>query len=45
MAALVLETHPVGFEQIAERVVDEIVQARRAGRPYTGQIGPPFQEM
>jgi hypothetical protein len=45
MAALVLETHPVGFEQIAERVVEEIVQARHAGRPYTGQIGPPSEEL
>jgi hypothetical protein len=43
MAALVLSTHPVGFEQITERLVEEIVQARNAGRPYEGQI-PPSEE-
>lgn len=44
MGWLVLLTHPLGFEQIAERVLDEIVRARRAGRPYVGEIGPPIEE-
>lgn len=45
MASLVLLTHPLGFEQIAQQVVEEIIQARNAGRPYTGQIGPPSEEI
>lgn len=45
MAFLVLNTHPLGFDQIAERVVEEIVQTRNAGRPYSGQIGPPIEEL
>jgi hypothetical protein len=45
MGNLVLKTHPLGFEQIAERVVEEIVQARAKGCPYVGQIGPPSQEL
>jgi hypothetical protein len=45
MAWLVLLTHPLGFEQIAERVLDEILRARSAGRPYTGEIGPPIEEI
>jgi hypothetical protein len=45
MANLVLTTHPLGFEQIAERVVEEILQARREGRPYVGEIGPPSEEI
>jgi hypothetical protein len=45
MAALMLVTHPMGIEQIAERVVEEIVQARHAGHPYAGQIGPPSEEI
>jgi hypothetical protein len=45
MGNLVLQTHPVGFEQIAERVVEEILQARNAGRPYIGQIGPPSESL
>lgn len=44
MAWLVLLTHPLGFEQIAERVLDEIVRAHGAGRPYVGEIGPPIEE-
>ena len=44
MGTLVLETHPVGFEQIAEQVVEEILQARRAGVAYEGRIGPPLPE-
>jgi hypothetical protein len=45
MANLVLTTHPLGFEQIAERVVEEILQAQNDGRPYVGQIGPPSEEL
>jgi hypothetical protein len=44
MAALVLNTHPLGFEQIVEQVVEEILRARNAGRPYVGEIGPPARE-
>jgi len=44
MAVLILNTHPMGIQQIAERVADEIVQARHAGKPYAGQIGPPSVE-
>lgn len=45
MANLVLSTHPLGFEQITERVVEEILQARAAGRPYVGQIKPPAVDL
>ena len=45
MANLVLTTHPLGFEQIVERVVEEILQAQSEGRPYAGQIGPPSEEL
>jgi hypothetical protein len=45
MANLVLVTHPLGFEQITERVVEEIVQAEAQSRPYVGQIGPPSEEI
>ncbi len=45
MATLVLSTHPLGFEQIVERVVEEVVEARHQGRPYVGQIGPPSTEI
>jgi hypothetical protein len=45
MANLVLMTHPLGFEQIVERVVEEILQARSQGRPYVGQIGAPSVEV
>jgi hypothetical protein len=45
MGNLVLMTHPLGFEQIAERIVEEIVEARNQGRPYVGQIGPPSEEL
>ncbi len=45
MANLVLSTHPLGFEQIVERTVEEIVEAKHQGRPYVGQIGPPSKEM
>ncbi len=41
MGNLVLSTHPLGFEQIVERVTDKIVQARHKGSTYVGQIGPP----
>lgn len=40
MANLVLLTHPLGFEQIVERVVEEILQAQNQARPYVGQMGP-----
>lgn len=40
MANLVLMTHPLGFEQIVERAVEEILKARDQGRPYVGQIEP-----
>ena len=42
---LVLMTHPLGFEQLAERVVEEIIQARDRGEPYAGQVGPPSEEV
>lgn len=45
MANLVLLTHLLGFEQIVERAVEEIVQAQNEGRPYVGQIGPPSVEI
>jgi len=45
MGNLVLATHPVGFEQIVERVSEEILQAQSEGRPYVGQIGPPSEEL
>ena len=45
MGNLALATHPLGFEQVAERVVEEIVQARAAGRPYVGQITPPAEDL
>jgi hypothetical protein len=45
MANLVLTTHPLGFEQIAERVVEEILQAQNQGRRYVGQIGPPSEDL
>ncbi len=41
MSWLVLKTHPLGFEQIVERVTDEIVGAQKAGRPYTGELTVP----
>jgi hypothetical protein len=44
MGNVVLMTHPLGFEQIAERVVEEIVEAKTSGSPYVGQIGPPSEE-
>ena len=40
MANLVLQTHPLGFEQIVERITEEILQANTQGRPYVGQMGP-----
>ena len=45
MANLVLTTHPLGFEQIAERVVEEIIEAKNQGSPYVGQIGLPSVEL
>jgi hypothetical protein len=45
MACLVLTTHPVGFRQIAERITDEVVRAKLEGRPYSGEIGPPSQDL
>lgn len=45
MGTLVLSTHPLGFEQIVERVTEEIVEARHQGRPYVGQIGPPSKDV
>lgn len=44
MAWLVLETHPVGFEQIVERVADEVVRAQHEGRPYAGELTEPTPE-
>lgn len=44
MGTLVLETHPLGFEQITEQVIEEILAARREGIPYEGRIGPPLAE-
>lgn len=45
MANLVLTTHPLGFEQIVERIVEEVLAARSEGRPYVGEIGPPSEEI
>jgi hypothetical protein len=45
MANLVLSTHPLGFEQIAERVVEEILEARGEKRSYKGQIQPPAVDL
>ncbi len=45
MANLVLSTHPLGFEQIVERVTEEVVQAKEQGRPYVGEIGLPSIEV
>jgi hypothetical protein len=45
MAALVLNTHPLGFEQITEQTVEEILRARGAGRRYAGEVGPPAREI
>ncbi len=45
MANLVLSTHPLGFEQIVQRAVEEILQAKKQGRRYEGQIGPPSREI
>jgi hypothetical protein len=45
MANLVLQTHPLGFEQIVERITEEILQAKKKGRPYVGQIGLPSIEI
>jgi hypothetical protein len=45
MANLALTTHPRGFEQIAEKVVEEVTRARAKGVPYTGEIGPPSIEL
>lgn len=44
MANLALATHPRGFEQIADVVVEEIKRARAKGVPYVGEIGPPSIE-
>jgi hypothetical protein len=44
MAWLVLETHPVGFEQIVENLADEVVRAQREGRPYIGELKEPTPE-
>ncbi len=45
MANLVLTTHPKGFEQLAERVIEEITRARQKGIPYIGEIGSPSIEV
>jgi hypothetical protein len=45
MANLVLMTHPLGFEQIAGEIVDEVRRARAAGLSYTGEIGAPSIEL
>ncbi len=45
MANLVLATHPLGFEQIAQRVVDEILKAKNQGCSYIGEIGPPSTDI
>jgi hypothetical protein len=45
MGNLVLTTHPLGFEQIAERIVEEILAANGAGKTYKGEIGPPSEEL
>lgn len=44
MANLVLMTHPLGFEQIAEQFVEEVRRARAAGHTYVGEIGAPSVE-
>lgn len=44
MANLALATHPRGFEQIAEEVVEEVKRARATGVQYVGEIGPPSIE-
>ena len=45
MANLVLLTHPLGFEQIAEEFVEEVRRARAAGTSYSGEIGAPSVEL
>jgi hypothetical protein len=45
MANLVLMTHPLGFEQIADEFVQEVRRARAASVPYTGEIGAPSVEL
>jgi hypothetical protein len=45
MANLVLITHPKGFEQIAERIAEEVSRARSRGYEYAGEIGPPSENL
>ena len=45
MANLVLMTHPLGFEQIAQEFVEEVRRARAANAAYTGEIGAPSVEL
>lgn len=45
MANLALATHPRGFEQIADVVVEEVKRARARNAPYVGEIGPPSVEV
>ena len=44
MANLVLATHPLGFDQIAENFVKEVKRTRGSGAQYIGEIGPPSVE-
>ncbi|OFW18527.1 MAG: hypothetical protein A3H97_17640 [Acidobacteria bacterium RIFCSPLOWO2_02_FULL_65_29] len=45
MANLVLMTHPLGFEQIADEFVQEVRRARGLNVAYSGEIGAPSVEL
>jgi hypothetical protein len=45
MANVVLMTHPLGFKQMVQRAVDEILRAKQQGVPYKGEVGPPSRDI
>jgi hypothetical protein len=45
MANIVLMTHPKGFSQVADRIIEEISASRSKATVYTGEIGPPSTEI